>query len=270
MTASPRELMDAAAEVARLAGSVAARHFRSRVLAVERKRDGTEVTMADREAERAARDWIERRFPGDGILGEEFGETRPDARRRWILDPIDGTASFVRGAPLWGTLVAVAEAEDVLAGCIYCPAVDELVVAAPAEGCWWNDARCAVSPTARVGEATVLTTDERFRATGREVLEERVAGWRALAARAAVARTWGDCFGYLMVATGRAEVMADAVMSPWDSAVMLPIVEEAGGVFTDWTGRRTAFGGSAIATNLVLADEARALLRGAGGGAEDR
>jgi histidinol phosphatase-like enzyme (inositol monophosphatase family) len=248
--------MHAVEEVARIAGAVAARHFRSR-LEVETKRDGSPVTAADREAERVARDWIERRFPADGILGEEFGVVRGEARRRWLLDPIDGTKTFVRGVPLWGTLVAVAEGDEVLAGCASFPATDELVVAAPGEGCWWNGSRCAVSPVDDLAVATVLTTDDRFRER-----PERLEGWRALAARAAVSRTWGDCYGYLLVATGRAEAMTDPVLSPWDSAVLLPIIEEAGGTFTDWDGDRTAFGGSAIATNRALAGDVRRILQG--------
>ena len=256
--ASPATLLQAVAELARLAGDVAMRHYRTGV-AVETKGDGSPVTVADRAAETAARDWVQRHFPGDGVLGEEFGVERPEARRRWIMDPIDGTKSFVRGVPLWGTLIAVAEEETVLAGAAYFPPVGELVAAAPGEGCWWNDARCRVSAVARVEEATVLTTDERF---ARE--PARGEGWRRLAGRAAVSRTWGDCFGYLLVATGRAEVMTDAVMSPWDSAALQPIVVEAGGVFTDWEGGPTAFAGSVIATNAALADEARALLRAEG------
>ena len=106
MSAELELLMHAAADVARLAGDVAARYYRKGV-AVDVKADGSPVTVADRAAETAAREWIERRFAGDGILGEEFGLARPDAPRRWILDPIDGTKSFVRGVPLWGTLVAV-------------------------------------------------------------------------------------------------------------------------------------------------------------------
>jgi histidinol phosphatase-like enzyme (inositol monophosphatase family) len=243
-----------AAELARITGTVALRHYRTN-LTVETKSDGSPVTVADRAAETAARAWVQSRFPQDGVLGEELGEERPGAPRRWIIDPIDGTKSFVRGAPLWGSLVALCEGDRVLAGAAYFPAVDELVAAAPGAGCWWNGSRCRVSSVSTLAEATVLTTDERF-----PDRPERAAGWRALAQSASVSRTWRDCFGYLLVATGRAEVMCDGTLSIWDAAALQPIIEEAGGVFTDWLGASTAFGGSAIATNRLLADEARVLL----------
>lgn len=243
-----------AAELARLTGDIAMRHYHSR-LDVETKADGSPVTIADRAAETAAREWVNRFFPEDGLLGEEFGIERPNARRRWIIDPIDGTKSFVRGAPLWGSLVALCEGERVLAGAAYFPAIDELIAAASGAGCWWNGSRCAVSSIDALAEATVLTTDERFR----EHPEVRTA-WDRIASAAAVSRTWGDCFGYFLVATGRAELMLDAVMSPWDAAALQPIIEESGGVFTDLRGRATAFGGSAIATNRALAQSIRAQL----------
>ena len=244
-------LMHAAADVARVAGDVALRHFRS-ALRVEIKGDGSPVTIADREAETAARAWLADRFPRDGILGEEQGLTAGASGRRWVIDPIDGTKTFVRGVPLWGTLVAVAEGDDVLAGAAYFPAVGEIVAAAPGAGCWWNGARCRVSGVDALGSALVLTTDEQF--THRP---DRRDAWRRLAGSAGVARSWGDCYGYLLVATGRAEAMLDAVVGDWDVACFLPIVEEAGGVFTDWDGRRAAFGGSAVATNRALAGAVR-------------
>jgi histidinol-phosphatase len=252
-------LLAAAEELARLTGGVALRHYRS-ALHVERKADGSPVTAADRAAEQAARDWVRQNFPDDGVLGEEFGEERPGARRRWVIDPIDGTKSFVRGVPLWGSLVALCEGEAVLAGAAFFPAVDELVVAVPGAGCWWNGQRCRVSAVNDLSSATAMTTDERFREAA-----DRRAGWERLASRVEVARSWGDCFGYLLVATGRAEIMCDPVLSPWDAAALQPIIVEAGGAFNDWSGRPTAFGGSAIATNRLLAGEARALLAGNGG-----
>jgi histidinol phosphatase-like enzyme (inositol monophosphatase family) len=247
-------LLQAVAEVAALAGAKALEHFGG-ALDVELKADGSPVTRADRDAERAARAWIEARFPGDGILGEEFGRTRPAAVRQWLIDPVDGTRAFVKGVPLWGTLVAVAEGERVLAGAADYPAAGERLAAARGEGCWRNGERCRVSEVAALAEATVLATDVAFQRT-----PERGQLWHALAARAGTARTWGDCYGYLMVATGRAELMTDGTLSPWDSAAMQVIIEEAGGVFTDWHGRATSFGSGAIATNAFLARELRTAL----------
>ena len=244
-------------ELATLTADIALRHYRTR-LDVEIKGDGSPVTIADRAAEQAAREWVGRHFPSDGILGEEFGEDRPGARRRWIIDPIDGTKAFVRGVPLWGSLVAVCEGEKVLAGAAVFPAVRESVVAARGIGCYWNDTRVNVSPIAELSQATVLTTDAGFC----EAPHRRLA-WGRIASSAAVARTWGDCYGYLLVATGRAEVMLDPVMSPWDAAALQPIVEEAGGVFTDWDGHATAFGGGVVATNRAIAPIVRTMLRDA-------
>lgn len=254
MNVAPSVLMQAALDVARVASLVALRYY-NKGIDVETKNDGSPVTLADRAAEQIAREWIHARFPDDGILGEEFGETPGASARRWILDPIDGTKSFVRGVPLWGTCVAVCEGDDVLAGAAAYPAVGEYLAAAPGEGCWHNDARCGVSTTARIGEATVLVTDDR-----NFPFVDRRAGWDLLSQQASVSRGWGDCYGYLLVATGRADVMVDPVLNPWDAPPFLPIIEEAGGVFTGWSGRRDAFAGNAIATNRALADVARALL----------
>jgi histidinol phosphatase-like enzyme (inositol monophosphatase family) len=247
-------LLSAVHDLARAVGDAALARFRTG-LAVETKADGSPVTAADRDAETLARAWLTERFPADGVLGEEHGALRPDARRVWIIDPIDGTKAFVRGVPLWATLIAVAEGETILAGAVYCPAAGELVAAAAGEGAWWNGARCAVSATASLERATILTSDDRF-------LErpDRGGRWTALGARVAVARTWGDGFGYLMVATGRAEAMLDSTMNVWDAAAPYAIVTEAGGRFTDWTGRATAHGGGGIATNAVLASAIRAAL----------
>ncbi|HTS82156.1 MAG TPA: histidinol-phosphatase [Myxococcaceae bacterium] len=248
-----RSWMEAAEAVARVAGEVALRHFH-RGVTVETKGDGTPVSVADRAAEEAARRWLEKHCPEDGILGEELGTTRPEARRRWILDPIDGTKTFVRRVPLWGTLVALAEGERVFAGAAYFPAVDEFLVAAEGGGCFWNGKRTRVSEVSRLADAALMMSDARLGTAA------QLRGVQALSAQAGLVRTWGDCYGYLLVATGRAEVMVDPVMAPWDAAALQPIIEEAGGIFTDWGGRRTSFGGSVIATNARVAAEARAAL----------
>jgi histidinol-phosphatase len=246
--------MEAVSDLASLTGDFAMSHY-GRELAVDVKQDGSPVTIADRGAEQRARAWIEQHFPDDGILGEEFGDVRPGARRRWIIDPIDGTKSFIRKVPLWGTLVAVTEGETVLAGCAYFPAVAETLVAGVGAGCFWNGTRCSVSSHATIDGATVVVTDDRF--TGRT---DRAAAWQHLASHADVVRTWGDCYGYLLLATGRADIMLDDVVSPWDVAALYPIVTEAGGSFTDWRGRETAFGGDVIATNAALAQPVRDIL----------
>ncbi len=246
--------LQAVAEVARLAGGIALKHYRRQVT-VETKKDGSPVTIADRSAEEAARKWIDERFPLDGLLGEEFPAVRPDADKRWIIDPVDGTKSFVRDVPLWGTLVAVAEGDEIIAGAAFFPAVSEMVVAANGCGCWWNDSRCSVSAVDDLSKAVVTTSTSPF--SPNDALMQR---WNELENRAAAGRTWGDCFGYLMVATGRAELMADPRLSSWDIAPFLPIITEAGGVITDFCGIRTAFGGSAIATNSALSETVRELL----------
>lgn len=248
------QLLEAVADVARLTGQVALAHYRTR-LDVETKRDGSPVTIADRNAEQAARAWITARFPHDAILGEEFGANGDTAARRWLIDPIDGTKTFVRGVPLWGTLIGVMQGDEVLAGAVYCPAVDEIVVAAVGEGCWWNGSRASVSQQGDLSQSTLLTTDTRFIGA-----PERARRWSSLAADAVVARTWGDCYGYLLVATGRAELMVDHLMSPWDAAALVPVVREAGGAFSDWDGRVTPFGNGAMATNGMLAATLRARL----------
>jgi histidinol phosphatase-like enzyme (inositol monophosphatase family) len=252
--ASPELLLQAAQECAELAGAVALSHYRT-TLAVEWKGDGSPVTVADRGAEEAMRDWIRARFPSDGILGEEFGEQAGTSGRRWVIDPIDGTKSFVRGVPFWGSLVAVVEGDRVLAGAASFPATGEIIAAAVGCGSWHNGSRAAVSTVAQLSAATVLITDDRVFASlsGRE-------SWKRIWDIAAVSRTWGDAFGYLMVATGRAEVMVDPVVNAWDIACFLPIIEEAGGVFTDLHGVVTAFGGHSIATNAALAAESRRIL----------
>jgi histidinol phosphatase-like enzyme (inositol monophosphatase family) len=253
------DLLEACIECARVMGAVALTHFvahrRDRSLVVETKVDGSPVSKADREAELAAREFIGRIFPKDGVLGEELGESLPGATRRWCIDPIDGTKTFLRGVPLWGSLVAVVEGETVLAGAAAFPATNELIAAAPGRGCVADGVRIGATTIGELAEATVLTTDERF-----PDAPECEAPWRELARRSKVARTWGDCYGYYLVATGKAELMTDGRLSPWDAACFQPIIEEAGGVFTDWKGERTAFGRGAIATNRALAVEMRKVL----------
>jgi histidinol-phosphatase len=246
--------MDAVAEVASIAGDIAKRYYGKDPDTLTKK-DGSPVSVADLSAEQAAREWIGRRFPDDGIIGEELPTVRPDAARRWILDPIDGTYTFLQTVPLWGTLVAVAEGESVIAGAAYFPALSESIVAARGEGCWWNGSRARVSTVADLSDARLVTSDARFM---RDVTRRE--RWMRLQEGARTMRTWGDCYGYLLVATARADIMVDDVIADWDGAALMPIVAEAGGVFTDWQGRPTAFGGDAIATNASLDEVVREIL----------
>jgi histidinol-phosphatase len=252
---SYREALDFAVELAWRAGRVALAHYQTGV-AVEAKPDTSPVTEADRAAERVLRELIETRFPDDGIVGEEYGTLRQDAERRWILDPIDGTRSFVSGVPLFGSLVALEERGTPVVGVMHFPGLGETVYAAAGEGCWWDGRRARVSPVGALADALVLTTDvENIERTGRG--DE----WDRLRRKAGTTRTWGDCYGHALVATGRAEAMVDPIMSIWDAAALRPIIEEAGGVFTDWSGAPTHDGGSAISTNARLAGAVRDLLQ---------
>lgn len=250
----PELMLDAAMEVARVVGKEALRYYGSR-LAIETKPDGSAVTVADRAAENVGREWIDSWFPNDGFMGEELGSKRPDAVRRWIIDPIDGTSSFLKSVPLWGTLVAVAEGDKVLAGVAFFPALGDIIGAAQGTGAWWNGSRCFVSKIAQLSTATILATDDRFPGEA-----SRGRAWQDLVARSSLARTWGDCYGHMLVATGRAEAMIDNRSSPWDVAPFMPIITEAGGIMTDWKGEPTAFGGDAVATNALLAAEIRTAL----------
>jgi len=246
--------LEATLEVAERAAQVARSHF-GRGIVVEQKADGSPVTVADRAAEAAARAFVREHFPADGFVGEEGGVERPDARRRWIVDPIDGTKAFVRGVPLWGTLVALAEGDEIVAGACVLPALGERIVAARGDGTFWNGARARVSSVASLAKATVLCTDvARLPAAVRSLLDV-----------AAIARTWGDCYGHVLVATGRAEAMLDPVLAAWDAAALLPIVDEAGGSAVAFDGRRSAFAGSLCSSNAPLAAVLLPQLAGAPG-----
>jgi histidinol phosphatase-like enzyme (inositol monophosphatase family) len=251
-----RDVLDFAVEVAWRAGRATLGHYQTGI-AAEAKPDDSPVTEADRAAEHIARQLIAKRFPADAILGEEQGETHAGADRRWILDPIDGTRTFIRGVPLFGVLIALEHEGDAVLGVMHFPALDETVYAGRGLGCWWNGRRALVSDETQLDHALVVTTDveniER---------EHRGSGWNALRKSVGMCRTWGDCYGYALVATGRAEAMLDPMLSLWDAAALCPIIEEAGGVFTDLDGASGHRVSSAIATNTALAREVRSILRG--------
>ncbi|MGH7483505.1 MAG: inositol monophosphatase family protein, partial [Longimicrobiales bacterium] len=253
--AALRDALDFAVELAWRAGRLTLGHFRAGV-AIETKADRSPVTVADRDGERLIRAALERRFPDDGILGEEFGELRAGAERRWIIDPIDGTRSFARGVPLYGVMIALEAAGVAVLGVLHFPPLGETVYAARGLGCWVDGRRARVSAVATLAEALVLTTDQE-----RLWRQDLADGWDDLRFEAGFVRTWGDCYGHALVATGRAEAMIDPVSAPWDAAALQPIIEEAGGMFSALDGRVTHLGGSAISTNAALAEAVRDRLR---------
>ena len=255
------ERLELARAAAREAGAITLEYFRQNNYAVELKRDRSPVTVADRRAEEHLRRRIAAEFPADGILGEELGEQPGTSGYRWILDPIDGTKSFISGVPLYGTLIGVEFEGRSVVGVIRMPALDEMVSAAAGQGAWSQRGEsppvpARVSSVARLADGLFSTSEvNNFAKTGRP------AAYEQLDAACRLARTWGDCYGYLLVATGRAEVMVDPQMNVWDCAALQPILEEAGGTFTDWQGNGTIHAGEAIATNGRVLDEVLAITR---------
>jgi histidinol-phosphatase len=246
---------------AREAGQLTLRYFRAADLAVETKLDASPVTVADRQAEQLLRARITERFADDAILGEEFPEKQGTSGFRWILDPIDGTKSFITGVPLYGTLVGIEHQGRSVVGVIDIPALDERVYAAVGGGAWYQHgnaapSRAAVSSKATLAESVFCTSDCRFPTPA------RIKAFRRLSYACRIARTWGDCYGYLLVATGRAEIMVDPLMNVWDAAAIQPIVTEAGGTFTDWRGEPTIYHGEGIATNGHVLKEVLAITSG--------
>jgi histidinol phosphatase-like enzyme (inositol monophosphatase family) len=239
-----KELLSLAAEAAYLAGRRTLAHFNTGVL-VEDKADATPVTIADREAEQIIRQLVARHYPTHAILGEEQGESAGDPRYKWIIDPIDGTKSFIHGVPIYGTMIAVEIDDRPRIGVVYLPALDEMVMAAEGLGCTWNGRPARVSSTATLAQATLLTSSFTTAMARSDAFE-------TLAAQVKLTRGWGDCYGHLLVATGRADIMLDPKMNPWDCAPLLPIVTEAGGRFTDWQGQATIYGEDAVSTNAAL------------------
>jgi len=261
MDAELSQRLELAVSAAREAGQLTLRYFQRDDLAVELKRDATPVTVADRESEKLMRERISRAFPADGILGEELAETSGTSGFRWILDPIDGTKSFIHGVPLYGTLIGVEHGGESVLGVIQLPALQESAYAVRGHGAWHvkgdQAPRAArVSACAKLEDALFCTSEVvTFAQVGRH------AAFEQFQAATRLTRTWGDCFGYLLVATGRADVMVDPQMSIWDAAALQPILEEAGGTFTDWQGRPTIHSGNGIATNGHLLQDVLAISR---------
>jgi len=247
------DLLDEAVLLTRMAGELTLRYFRSADLGVDEKGDGTPVTVADRGAERLIREELATRHPDDSILGEEEAELVGTSGRRWIIDPIDGTKAFTQGVPLYTNLLAVEDEDGIAIGVINVPALGETVWAGRGLGCFCNGAPAHVSSRATVAGAYVSTSS--------------FAPWSdasVLAARGSGAnlRTWGDGYGYVLVATGRVDAMVDPVAALYDLAPMPVIIGEAGGRFSSLGGDPDPGLGSGVATNGHIHDELLALIGG--------
>jgi histidinol-phosphatase len=241
--------LELALELAAAADAITLPAFRSQTLAVERKQDGSEVTAADRAAETAIRDRLAAARPGDGLFGEEFGRSGEGSPWQWIVDPIDGTSGFVRGIPVWATLIALVHAEHgVVVAAVSAPALGGRWWAARGGGTFAGGRPCHVSDVDRVADAQVSVT---FSAGWDELGLTPALTELARAARRA--RGFGDFWQHALVAEGALDVAIDAVgVAPYDIAAVRLLVEEAGGMFTDREGVATHEGGTAISTNGLL------------------
>jgi len=254
--------LEYAIDISREAGELTLEYFHNPRLVVDRKEDDSPVTAADRGAELLLRQRIEELFPQDAIFGEEFPMKEGTSEYRWILDPIDGTKSFIHGVPIYSTLIGITKNDEPIIGVIRLPALHEAVWAAKGEGAWHESPRfeqpipAHVSDCKTLGESLFLTSEVlSFAKTGRQQ------AYNILQSTARLSRSWGDAYGYFLVATGRAEVMVDPIMSLWDAAPLQTIIEEAGGRFTDWQGNPTIYNEEAVATNSLVHDEVLKLLK---------
>ncbi|MBD3616094.1 MAG: histidinol-phosphatase [Gracilimonas sp.] len=242
-----KELLDAAIEIAKIGGDHTLKYFKQDDVEVISKADDSPVTIADRETEQIIRKEILKRYPEHGIIGEEYGKTNEGSNTQWVLDPIDGTKSFIHGIPFYTTLIGILIDNEPQIGIIYAPALEELCAAAIGYGATLNGKPCKVRDIHKLEEATFLVTEiDRFRQLGQQEL------FQELLSRTKIHRTWGDAYGHMMVASGRADLMYDPELNIWDAAALLPVIQEAGGVFSDMKGRKTIHSGNGYSTTKKL------------------
>jgi histidinol phosphatase-like enzyme (inositol monophosphatase family) len=248
-------LIEFAQSLAEASGRLIAERFRGGEMSVGTKADLSIVTETDRDVESMLREMIHALHPDHGIIGEEFGVEAPDAEFVWTLDPIDGTISFVSGVPLFGTLIGLMHHGEPILGVIHQPVLGELLIG-DGEKTTLNGRMVSVRPCQELEKATLLTTDpnlaDRF---------QDGAKFQALRRSTAMTRTWGDCYGYLMLASGRADIMVDPIMNQWDLIPLIPIIRGAGGVITDWHGGDPVTGNSIVAAGPDLHPQILEILR---------
>ncbi len=227
-------------------GALIRQHWDRSGVAVDYKADKTVVTETDRDTETLLRRLINETYPDHGIIGEEFGSENTDADYVWILDPIDGTISYVHRIPLFGTLIGLLHKGKPIVGCIHQPILRELCIG-DNNTTTFNGKPAKVRPCNAVSDAVLLATDTR-----RPAHHNCGPAWETLIQEARLFRTWGDCYGYMKVAIGHADAMFDPILSPWDLLPLVPVIRGAGGVITDWHGNDPSQGKSAIASSPQL------------------
>ncbi|RKX33230.1 MAG: histidinol-phosphatase [Verrucomicrobia bacterium] len=243
-----------AVELADAAGEIIRPLFGDPSLKVDTKSDATPVTEADRNAEIRIREMIRARYPDHGIQGEEFGMENDDAEFVWVIDPIDGTKSFITGCPLFGTLIALLHRGTPLVGLIHQPIIGQTCLG-NGTTTTLNGKPVRVRHTSTLAAATLLLTD--FVNLGKY---QNQTGFDRLVSEVALTRTWGDCYGYLLVASGFADIMLDPVVKDWDKLALIPVVRGAGGTITDWQGNDPVTGTSIVAASPGLHAEAIRIL----------
>jgi len=226
-------------------------------LGLEFKEDDTPVTRADREAEEIMRDLIAEQYPEHGIIAEEFGNVNEDAEFVWILDPIDGTKSFVSHVPLFGTLIGLLRNGEPILGVIHQPILKQLLLG-DNQTTTLNGHRVKARPQLKIDRSVLLTSDPNL-----TEMTDDIPGLRKLVQSVYLRRTWGDCYGYLLVSTGRADIMLDPILAPWDLLPLVPVVRGAGAMITDWQGNDPKLGNvtSAVAAHPYLHQEVIRALR---------
>ena len=248
-TPLPQEFAKFAIYLAReVASPLINRAYNDTTLQVEQKPDRTPVTRADRDAEEAIRTAISKTFPGHGVIGEEFGTQRRDAEWVWVIDPIDGTLAFIHGVPLFTTLIGLLHRGLPVMGVIYQPTQDRLCIAYDG-ACFLNGMPVRCAPDVPWSDCTLLCTD--FENVSRHQ-QRYCASFQEICKRTALNRTWADGYGYLLLATGRAHIMADPVVNPWDVLPILPIIQGSGAALSDWDGKRDINISSALAAPPAL------------------
>jgi histidinol-phosphatase len=256
MNADWRTRYDLAVEAAQKAGDLARTYYES-TFEVEHKHDSSPVTIADKSAEKLIRDAVTAAFPNDGFLGEEFGDQPGSSGYRWIIDPIDGTKSFIRHVPIWATLVGLEYRGEQIGGVVYIPVFGMTYRALRGDGAYHNERRVRVSDVNSLAESSMCYSSMGwFTRAGREHCFHNL---YKLTKRQ---RGHGDFYGFVLVAEGAADIMLEHGVNPWDVAATKAIVEEAGGSFTDWTGKPTIHTPDVLATNGKLHADVLAVLRG--------